>query len=572
MKKVLVVENNPTILKLITHHLEAKNCDVHTAEDGLAALMYLDSEIPDIIFTDIIMPKVSGDQLCAIVRRDKRLQHIFIAVHSSTSIEDNRQILSLDADVYIAKGPSVNIRGHVEHVLRQFELDIRRDQTIIGAENLHPREITRELLLARKHYQAIFNNVSEAVIELDSSGQIVQINLAAQKLFAKSPIQILSSKFIQFIDDSDKTEVVDWFEKVDKGESTQFQSSYERPLLVNGRKILLKMEAIPEWEDYFIIAILQDITVQKQTEEKLARTIDEFNAVIDNIDYGILLMDENLQSRIVNQAYKDMWSIPDSFIKSRPAMDELMNYNRDTGIYDVPIEEMDRYVAKRVADVRKGDLSPRELKLTGKRVFQFQCVELPDNGRLLTYFDISGLKRAEKQLEEALEKVSTLANHDPLTGLPNLRLARERLHSAIALSKRKEWMAAIMFIDLDGFKEVNDSYGHDVGDEILQQVAKRLVTSLRETDTVARIGGDEFLLIQTEVTHRFAAANVAEKIVTNLSKPFFHEKIEINIGASIGISIYPEHGTESRILIKKADDAMYYTKRIGKNNYSFTPG
>ncbi len=128
-----------------------------------------------------------------------------------------------------------------------------------------------------------------------------------------------------------------------------------------------------------------------------------------------------------------------------------------------------------------------------------------------------------------------------------------------------------MFIDLDGFKEINDNHGHDIGDEVLKLAAKRLQESLREADTVARIGGDEFLVIQTEVSHRFAAANVAEKIVKNISEPMEVEGLQLSIGASIGISIYPDNGEDTRVLMKKADDAMYYTKRIGKNSYTFTP-
>nr|WP_306793069.1 GGDEF domain-containing protein [Desulfopila inferna] len=181
------------------------------------------------------------------------------------------------------------------------------------------------------------------------------------------------------------------------------------------------------------------------------------------------------------------------------------------------------------------------------------------------------MKNTGRQLEEALEKVSNLANHDPLTGLPNLRLARERLHSAVTLSRRKGWMTAVMFIDLDGFKDVNDSHGHDIGDQVLQEVADRLEESLRQADTVARIGGDEFLVIQTEVPHRLAAAKVAGKIVQKVSEPIIIGGNEITIGASIGIAVYPQDGEESRVLMKKADDAMYYTKRIGKNNYTFTP-
>ncbi len=571
MLKVLVVENNPTILKLISHHLQAEGCQVTTALDGLAALVELDIEVPDILFTDIIMPKVSGDQLCNIVRKDRKLKDLFIAVHSSTSLEDNRQILDLDADVYIAKGPSVNLREHVLHVLDQYKKGIRRDQKTIGGEKLYPREITKELLLARKHYQAIFDNVAEAIVELDCSGQIVQANQATQLLLQKDTIEILSSNFLDYIEGVEKQEIEEWIAEIQNEGSTNFKSSYENPLQVNDRNILLNLVAIKESDDFFVIGILQDITQQKITEAKLAKTLNEFNAVTDTIDYGILLMDSDLKARIVNQALRELYNLPVEFTDKQPTMKEIMEYCASTGVYDVEPQDFPNYVEKRIAAVKKGAIPPMELKRGDGVVLQYQCVVLPDNGRLLTYYDITSLKNTEEKLEEALEKVSKLANHDPLTGLPNLRLARERLLSAISLSKRKGWMAAIMFIDLDGFKEVNDSHGHDIGDKVLQVVAERLVESLREADTVARIGGDEFLVIQTEVPHRFAAANVAEKIVKNISSPLFVDNIEINIGASIGIAVYPENGQESRVLMKKADDAMYYTKRIGKNNYTFTP-
>ena len=150
-------------------------------------------------------------------------------------------------------------------------------------------------------------------------------------------------------------------------------------------------------------------------------------------------------------------------------------------------------------------------------------------------------------------------------------LARERLLSAISLSKRKGWETAIMFIDLYGFMEVNDLHRHVFGDKVLKQVADRLVGGLRQNDTVPRIGGDVFLVIQSEFTNRSASAKVAEKIVLNISEPFLMEGIEIRIGASIGISIFPDHGDDIKILLKKADDAMYYSKRKGKNCYTFTP-
>lgn len=570
--KVLVVENNKTVLKLLCHHLEAEGCTVTTAPDGLAALLQLDNSIPDIVFTDIIMPKVSGDQLCRIIRNDSRLKDLFIAVHSSTSLEDNRNILDLDADIYIAKGPNHGLKEHVHHVLKQYKKGIRRNLATIGGEMLHPREITRELLLARKHSQAIFDNIAEAVLEMDCQGKIIQVNLATEKLLQRETMAILSRKFTSFLEGSEKQGVIDWIENGIKAGVKLFSSSYDDPLIVNNRKILLNLVAIKEYDNYFIIGILQDITSQKNTEEKLARTLDELYAVADTIDYGIVFMDENLKTRIVNQAYRDLWHIPESVTDSRPSLRELIEYIRDTSdLYNCLPSEMDAYIDQRVSEAKRGAISPTEIRRKDGKVLQYQCVVLQDGGRLLTYYDITNLKNTEKKLEEVLEKVSNLANHDPLTELPNLRLAQERLYSALALAKRKGWMAAIMFIDLDGFKEVNDSHGHGIGDKVLKVVADRLQSGLRKSDTVARIGGDEFLVIQNEVPHRFAVANVAEKIVKSVSEPIVIDGMEITIGASIGIAIYPENGEDSRVLMKKADDAMYYTKRIGKNNYTFTP-
>jgi len=570
---VLVVENNPTIVKLISHHLENEGCQVRTAVNGLEALLKIDEEIPDLIFTDIIMPKVSGDQLCTIIRRDSRLKDIFLAVHSSTSLEDNHQILDLDADVYIAKGPQSNLKDHIFSTLEQYRKGIRRNQAIMGENTLHPREITRELLLSRKHYHAIFNNVAEAVVEMDINGKIVQANMATQKLLRRSLRQILSASFTDFLDPQERGEVVAWFDKITSSQPPchdTFNSSYQEPLVINKRRILLKMMAILEASDSFIIGILQDITQQKNTEDRLAQTLGEFNAVVESIDHGIVLMNEELKVCLVNQAFRDLWEIPASFTDTMPGLTELMEYCYK-GVHPIQPKTLDDYIDTRMEQIRAGDIPPTELELSNGKALQFQCVVLPDKGRLLTYYDITGLKRTEKELAQALEKVSNLANHDPLTGLANLRLARERLFGALSLAKRKDWKTAVMFLDLDGFKAINDTYGHDFGDEVLKKVAARMVDSLRQSDTVARIGGDEFLVILSEVSHRLTAANVAEKIIAEVSTPIAIDDRNITIGVSIGIAIYPDNGEDSRALMKKADDAMYYTKRIGKNSYTFTP-
>jgi diguanylate cyclase (GGDEF)-like protein len=168
-----------------------------------------------------------------------------------------------------------------------------------------------------------------------------------------------------------------------------------------------------------------------------------------------------------------------------------------------------------------------------------------------------------------LKESQDLANQDPLTGLPNIRLLHQRFLSAASISKRKGWKAAIIFIDLDDFKAINDIYGHIVGDMALKLVSQRLLKSVRQADTVARIGGDEFIIIQTEVCENAAVTNLAEKILQQLSDPFNLAGNFIKIGASIGISMYPADGDNIQLLIKKADKAMYKTKSLGKQNYSF---
>lgn len=174
-----------------------------------------------------------------------------------------------------------------------------------------------------------------------------------------------------------------------------------------------------------------------------------------------------------------------------------------------------------------------------------------------------------QQARTAEAKVRHLANHDALTGLPSLRLFRARLESVIGLAKRQDWKVATMFVDLDGFKQVNDTLGHEAGDTLLKEVAVRLSMEMRDADTVARIGGDEFIVVQTEVHDPEAVSVVAERLLKNLAKPFVVKGSDVYISASIGIAIYPDHASDVNSILKRADEAMYHIKKTGKNNYSF---
>jgi diguanylate cyclase (GGDEF)-like protein/PAS domain S-box-containing protein len=183
-------------------------------------------------------------------------------------------------------------------------------------------------------------------------------------------------------------------------------------------------------------------------------------------------------------------------------------------------------------------------------------------GAVIVFHDVSVARAIEVEM-------SHLAQHDTLTKLPNRTLLQDRLSQAITTAGRNGSRMAILFLDLDGFKHINDSLGHAIGDKLLQSVAKRLLASVRTSDTVSRIGGDEFVVLLSEVTHAGDAGVKAGKILAALNTPLEIDQHNLRVTASIGVTTYPEDGQETAMLIKNADLAMYQAKENGRNNYQF---
>lgn len=190
-----------------------------------------------------------------------------------------------------------------------------------------------------------------------------------------------------------------------------------------------------------------------------------------------------------------------------------------------------------------------------------------DVNHLLNVVEITLEEEREQRLlvEQMSRKYELLAHHDTLTGLPNRTLFNDRLQQMLAGAQRSGQPCALIFMDLDGFKPINDTYGHDAGDALLKEVGTRLDASVRASDTVARLGGDEFVVLLPSIEHGGDATAVAEKIRRNLAEPILVKDDRLNIGVSIGIALYPEHGELGTTLIKNADRAMYQAKQEGKN-------
>jgi diguanylate cyclase (GGDEF)-like protein/PAS domain S-box-containing protein len=218
---------------------------------------------------------------------------------------------------------------------------------------------------------------------------------------------------------------------------------------------------------------------------------------------------------------------------------------------------------------KNGSVRDYEIKLRKKDGTEIDCLISAtlrrDSGRKIIGYqgiihDITDYKRTEEEL-------AYLATHDALTGLPNRMLFSDRLTLALVQAQRHEQKLAVMLLDLDYFKDINDTLGHNEGDHLLREVSNRLVGILRKSDTIARMGGDEFLLLLQEIAEERYAINIARKLVNAFRKPFVMNDHELHITTSVGIAIYPEDGEEIDTLLGNADIAMYHAKQKGRNTY-----
>lgn len=308
------------------------------------------------------------------------------------------------------------------------------------------------------------------------------------------------------------------------------------------------------------IAISNDLTARKRLEEEVALGNAELEAIFHNAGGGIALLD--LWGRFTK--FNDFWL---SMLEYSGEQMSSLNYN-DISHDDDITENRQLFVALASGEIPHYE-SDRRFVRNGGRVFWGHLSMTPvkdEAGYIRAIIAIMHDINERKLLEEKLE---SMAHYDALTALPNRALFFDRLTQAITQSKRSEGLFALMFVDLDGFKAVNDTFGHDTGDALLKAVSEHLLECVRESDTVARMGGDEFTIILRAIRGPEDAAHVAEKILATLAAPYHLLGHECRIGASLGIVLYPEHGKTAEELLSQADNAMYAVKKAGKNAYRF---
>ncbi len=343
------------------------------------------------------------------------------------------------------------------------------------------------------------------------------------------------------------------------------------------------------------IFIIEDITLRKDTDESLKHLLLEYQSILDNATLGITFT-RNQTFLHCNARFSEMFGWPSNELIGQPtrivypsaeafaAIGRIASPILGSGArLDTEAVMMKRdgstfwcrVLAKAIdsTDNGKGTIfiveDITERKRTQEAILRARDeLELRVRERTAELATANALLQVEiHERRAAEEQIRHLANHDVLTGLPNRRLLVDRIEQAVLIAKRSNRRVAIQFIDLDRFKQVNDSLGHRIGDLLLQTVAQRLRGLLREVDTVSRIGGDEFILVMPDMQSAAAAGEIAARMLESLAQPCLIEGHALTITPSIGISLYPDDGIDAETLISRADHAMYRTKQAGGGNY-----
>jgi diguanylate cyclase (GGDEF)-like protein/PAS domain S-box-containing protein len=409
---------------------------------------------------------------------------------------------------------------------------------------------------------AIVDSSQEAIISKGLDGIVTSWNKSAERLFGYTAEEIIGCH-ISLIIPADRPHEEAWIlgqlkrvEKVEHFETVRVRK--------DGTLIDISVTVSPirdaSGRIVGVSKLARSITERKQAEHALRQAEEKYRAIFEGAVIGIFQSTLGGRYTNVNPAMAHMlgYDSPQELVASITDISQQVYVDPDRRT------ELKRLLGEQ-ATVKNFECAV--LRKDGSKGWVAASVRaVYENGVLVGYEgtneDITDHKVAE-------ERVQYLAYYDALTGLPNRTLLWDRLTKALADARRQDYKIALLFLDLDRFKDINDSLGHAVGDLFLREVAERLKRFAREQDTLARLGGDEFLIMLTHVKDVSNAAIAAERLMDAMTVEFIVEGHSLHIGCSIGISIFPEHGSDCETLIKNADAAMYNAKSNGRNNFQF---
>jgi diguanylate cyclase (GGDEF)-like protein/PAS domain S-box-containing protein len=438
-----------------------------------------------------------------------------------------------------------------------------RARRFVGAiSDISDRKAVEEQLReSETHFRRLVETSNDLIWEIDADRRWTYLSpRAARQLLGRESESLVGRPVTETQSEEERARTNEMLDRVLAGEMvTRFQTMHLDSL---GARIALSFNATPVRDVHGRVrgatGTATDISERLAREAQLADALAEQELIFEAASEGIVFEKDGLVRKCNGMFASMLGYAPGDLV------------GQLTSVWFADPSEYERTALAAERRIRTGQVYERELRVRRKNGEVFWCglrgqgvrPGSLEEGAIWVYSDISERKASE-------ERIRHLAHHDALTGLPNRRLLEDRLTRALMQARRGQTYAAVMLIDLDGFKAVNDGYGHRTGDRVLAAVGQRLRRCVRETDTVARVGGDEFVVVLTEQRTPENAATIAEKIITTVAETVTVGEAQFAIGASIGISVYPRDGLTPEDLLKHADTAMYRVKEAGKNRFQF---
>ncbi|MDO9596281.1 MAG: EAL domain-containing protein [Azoarcus sp.] len=447
-------------------------------------------------------------------------------------------------------GPA-HMEGHVVRLPAEYHLDGHHLLLLLDRNAEHEKEQGQAM------FQAVLDNTQALIYAFDREGQCILANQALLRQVGRTAENVLAHRRDEWLDRRDANEQACNDHQVFVGRTPL---TFEETLHLNNGEIRYHVSQKFPLKDpaggvYAVAGITTDITERKRLERRLQLAMHVFSQGSE----GIVVCDGAARITSVNRAFEEITGYTEAQCLGRnPSM--LASGRHAPPFYQQLWHELQthgRWEGEVWNRRKDGTIYPQWL-----RVSRVSGDSKDDCSFVGVFSDISTRKASEEEIER-------LAYYDLLTGTPNRHLLRDRLEQAIRVATRERRQFAVLFLDLDRFKEVNDIHGHDAGDEVLVEVSRRMKAVLRAQDTVCRQGGDEFILLLTEIDH--AGADLcARKLLAAMAEPCpLSNGIALRLSVSIGVAMFPDDGPTAQALLKNADSAMYQAKNAGRNDHHF---
>ena len=491
------------------------------------------------------LPRAANDYSKAIQTKDTAIPNEFRVVHKDGSVRLFEGLGKNLLDNPSVAGFIMNIRD----VTERKHLEIQKEAA------------QKSLRESEEKYRTILEKMEEGLFELDLKGNITFVNDAECRKLGYSREELTGMNYRQFQDENTAKKTRQIFSEVYKKEEP-IQLLDVEIIRKNGSKafneISVSLLKDKQGKATGFRGISRDVTVRRQMEEMIRQSEEKYRTIINEVDEWYFEIDLAGNVIFVNDAIVRSVGYPPERLIG-------LNYKSFTS------EERSGEVFKifrQVYETREPTKNfPYEFVLPDGKITFFELSVFPkldDQGKVVGFRGVGHDVTERKQTEEQLNYIAT---HDLLTGLPNRMLLMDRLKMATAQAKRNAQKLALMMLDLDNFKNVNDSLGHMVGDKLLKEISLRLTGRLRQNDTICRLGGDEFIILLPAIERVEDAVEVAKIILESFEQSFICNDHLINSSISIGIAIYPDDAQDIDVLMKNADMAMYYVKAHGRNGY-----